>query len=115
MRSQSEAGLPAEADRALLAWEDPEVEVWRSSSWPGVPMLTVARVGLSVIRRKPSTTDTVNSAFGEGSNLAFWRAKLGWTIIGWFEFCASGRRICNAAMRPGPSIRPFRHSRWRRR
>ena len=77
VRSQTKAGPPAEADRALLAWEDPEVEVWRLSYWPGVPMLTVVRVGLSVIRRKPSTTDMVNSPFGDGSNLAFWRAKLG--------------------------------------
>ena len=39
LRVQSEADLLAEADWALLAWEDPEAEVWRSPFWSGIPML----------------------------------------------------------------------------
>ena len=39
LRVQTEADLRAEADWALLAWEDPESEVWRSPFWSGLPML----------------------------------------------------------------------------
>ena len=39
LRVQSEADLLAETDWALLAWEDPEAEVWHSPFWSGVPML----------------------------------------------------------------------------
>ena len=39
LRVQTEADLLAEADWALLAWEDPESEVWRSPFWSGIPML----------------------------------------------------------------------------
>ena len=36
---QTEADLLAEAERALLAWDDPGAEAWRSPFWSGVPML----------------------------------------------------------------------------
>ena len=39
LRMQTEADLLAEADWALLAWEDPEAEFWRSPFWSGIPML----------------------------------------------------------------------------
>ena len=39
IRLQGEAGLLADEGRALLAWEDPGAEVWRSPFWSGVPML----------------------------------------------------------------------------
>ena len=39
VRVQTEADLLAEAEWALLAWEDPGAEVWRSPFWSGVPML----------------------------------------------------------------------------
>ncbi len=39
LRVQTEADLRAEAEWALLAWEDPEAEVWRSPFWSGIPML----------------------------------------------------------------------------
>ena len=38
-RVQTEADLPAEADWALLAWEYPGAEVWRSPFWSGIAML----------------------------------------------------------------------------
>ena len=39
VRVQTEADLLAEADWALLAWQDPEREAWRSPFWSGIPML----------------------------------------------------------------------------
>ena len=39
IRLQTEADLLAEAEWALLAWEDPGVEAWRSPFWSGIPML----------------------------------------------------------------------------
>ena len=39
IRLQTEADLKAEAEWALLAWEDPGSEAWRSPFWSGVPML----------------------------------------------------------------------------
>ena len=39
IRVQTEADLLAEAEWALLAWEDPAAEAWRSPFWSGVPML----------------------------------------------------------------------------
>lgn len=39
IRLQTEADLLAEAEWALLAWEDPGAETWRSPFWSGVPML----------------------------------------------------------------------------
>ena len=39
IRVQTEADLQAEADWALLAWEDPATRTWRSPFWSGVPML----------------------------------------------------------------------------
>ena len=39
IRVQTEADLLAEADWALLAWEDPGSQAWRSPFWSGVPML----------------------------------------------------------------------------
>ena len=39
IRLQSEADLLVEEGWALLAWEDPGAEVWRSPFWSGVPML----------------------------------------------------------------------------
>jgi len=39
LRVQTEADLLAEAEWALLAWEDPGAEAWRSPFWSGVPML----------------------------------------------------------------------------
>lgn len=39
LRVQTEADVLAEADWALLAWEDPEAEAWRSPFWSGIPML----------------------------------------------------------------------------
>ena len=39
VRLQTEADLLAEAAWALLAWEDPRAEIWRSPFWSGVPML----------------------------------------------------------------------------
>lgn len=39
IRLQTEADLLAEAEWALLAWEDPGAEAWRSPFWSGVPML----------------------------------------------------------------------------
>jgi len=39
VRLQTEADLLAEAEWALLAWEDPGAEAWRSPFWSGVPML----------------------------------------------------------------------------
>ncbi len=39
VRVQTEADLLAEAEWALLAWEDPGAEAWRSPFWSGVPML----------------------------------------------------------------------------
>ena len=39
IRLQTEADLLAEAEWALLAWEDPGSEAWRSPFWSSVPML----------------------------------------------------------------------------
>ena len=39
IRLQTEADLLAEAEWALLAWEDPGAGLWRSPFWSGVPML----------------------------------------------------------------------------
>ena len=39
IRVQTEADLLADAKWALLAWEDPAAEAWRSPFWSGVPML----------------------------------------------------------------------------
>lgn len=39
VRVQTAADLLAEEGWALLAWEDPGAEVWRSPFWSGVPML----------------------------------------------------------------------------
>ena len=39
IRVQTEADLLAEADWALLAWEDPGAAAWRSPFWSGIPML----------------------------------------------------------------------------
>ena len=39
LRVQTEADLLAEADWALLAWEDAGAETWRSPFWSSVPML----------------------------------------------------------------------------
>ena len=39
LRVQTEADLAAAADWALMAWEDPDAEAWRSPFWSGVPML----------------------------------------------------------------------------
>ena len=39
IRLQTEADLLAEAEWALLAWEDPGVEAWRSPFWSGISML----------------------------------------------------------------------------
>ena len=39
IRLQTEADLKAKAEWALLAWEDPGAEAWRSPFWSDVPML----------------------------------------------------------------------------
>ena len=39
LRVQTEADLLAEADWALLAWENPGAEAWRSPFWSGIAML----------------------------------------------------------------------------
>ena len=39
IRLQTEADLKAEAEWALLAWEDPGAGLWRSPFWSGVQML----------------------------------------------------------------------------
>ena len=39
LRVQTEADLLAAADWALLAWEDPAPEAWRSPFWSAIPML----------------------------------------------------------------------------
>ena len=39
LRVQTESDLLAEADWALLAWEDPGAEAWRSPFWSGIAML----------------------------------------------------------------------------
>ena len=39
VRLQTEADLLAEVEWALLAWEDPGADAWRSPFWSGVPML----------------------------------------------------------------------------
>ena len=39
VRVQTAADLLAEGDWALLAWEDPGAEIWRSPFWSAVPML----------------------------------------------------------------------------
>ena len=39
VRVQTAADLLARGDWALLAWEDPGAEIWRSPFWSGIPML----------------------------------------------------------------------------
>ena len=65
LRVQTEADLLAEADWALLAWEDPGAEAWRSPFWSSIPML----VGEPDPDPWPDRTPLLGLLAGEGARV----------------------------------------------